>query len=143
VECQVIIKFNDNGINQLLIFTFTPYKKYKLPTLKLTTSYKLLNNMIIYNVTVNIENDVREEWIKWMKEVHIPNVMNTGLFLEYKMARVMIEEESGTTYSIQYTAASMADLDLYLKDHAPKLKQEVAEKYAGKFVAFRTLLEVI
>jgi hypothetical protein len=99
--------------------------------------------MIIYNVTVNIENDVREEWIKWMKEVHIPNVMNTGLFLEYKMARVMVEEESGTTYSIQYTAASMADLDLYLKDHAPRLKQEVAKKYAGKFVAFRTLLEVI
>ncbi|MBA3899231.1 MAG: DUF4286 family protein [Bacteroidetes bacterium] len=99
--------------------------------------------MIIYNVTVNIENDVREEWIKWMKEVHIPNVMKTGLFMEYKMARVMVEEEAGTTYSIQYTSASMADLEIYLEKHAPKLKQEVPEKYAGKFVAFRTLLEVI
>jgi hypothetical protein len=99
--------------------------------------------MIIYNVTVNIEDDVRDEWVKWMKEVHIPDVMNTGLFLEYRMARVMVDEESGTTYSIQYTSASMDDLNEYLEQHAPKLRKDVADRYEGKFVAFRTLLEII
>ncbi|HET6244180.1 MAG: DUF4286 family protein [Bacteroidetes bacterium] len=99
--------------------------------------------MIIYNVTVNIENDVREEWLKWMKEVHIPNVMSTGLFIENRMLKVLVDEESGTTYSIQYTCKRMEDIQIYQRDHAPQLQKEHIEKYKGKFVAFRTLLEVV
>jgi hypothetical protein len=99
--------------------------------------------MIIYNVTVNIENDVREEWLQWMKTVHIPDVMNTGYFLENKICKVLVDEEQGTTYSIQYTCNNMEDLQEYQKLHAPRLQKEVADRYANKFVAFRTLLEVL
>jgi len=99
--------------------------------------------MIIYNVTVNIDNDVREEWLQWMKEEHIPDVMNTGYFTEYRICRVLVEEEQGTTYSIQYTCANMKDLEDYKSKHAPRLQKEVADKYGDKLVAFRTLLEVI
>jgi hypothetical protein len=99
--------------------------------------------MIIYNVTINIDDDVRDEWIKWMKEVHIPEVMGTGHFTEYKMCKVLVNEDSGTTYSIQYTCTSMDELEAYQKNHAPELQQKTKNKYEGKFVAFRTLLEVI
>ena len=69
--------------------------------------------MIIYNVTVNIENDVHLDWINWMKTVHIPQVMATGFFLEHKICKVLStqEDETGYTYAIQYTCASMHDLD--------------------------------
>ncbi len=99
--------------------------------------------MIIYNVTVNIENDVREEWLQWMKTKHIPDVMATGYFLENKICKVLIDEEQGTTYSIQYTCSSMDDLKEYQAKHAPRLQKEVTDKYANKFVAFRTLLEIV
>ncbi|MCE3229382.1 MAG: hypothetical protein K0S32_3933, partial [Bacteroidetes bacterium] len=33
--------------------------------------------MFIYNVTVNISNDIHTDWLKWMKEIHIPDVMKT------------------------------------------------------------------
>lgn len=99
--------------------------------------------MIIYNVTVNIENDLKEEWVKWMKEVHIPDVMNTGLFVENRFSKVLVDEESGTTYSIQYLCHSMADLEVYQKTHATRLQKAHKDKYDGRFVAFRTLLEVI
>ena len=36
--------------------------------------------MILYNVTVKILPEVAEEWEKWMKAEHIPEVMATGLF---------------------------------------------------------------
>ena len=48
--------------------------------------------MIIYNVTVNIEDDVHEDWITWMKTTHIPEVMSTGYFLENKIAKVSNSE---------------------------------------------------
>jgi len=99
--------------------------------------------MIIYNVTVNIENDVRDEWVSWMKQKHIPDVMQTGYFIEYKMCKVLVDEEQGTTYSIQYTCAGMDELKKYQTTEAPRLQKEVADKYGNKFVAFRTLLEVI
>ena len=99
--------------------------------------------MIIYNVTVNIENDVKEEWLKWMKEKHIPDVMATGYFLENKICKVLVDEEQGTTFSIQYTCRNMNDLEEYQKIHAPGLQKEHTDKYANKFVAFRTLLEVL
>ena len=99
--------------------------------------------MIIYNVTVNIDNDVREEWLNWMKNVHIPDVMATGFFLENKICKVLVDEEQGTTYSIQYTAANMSDYEEYQQQHAPRLQKEHTEKYGRKAAAFRTLLEIV
>ena len=99
--------------------------------------------MIIYNVTVNIDDSVREDWIKWMKEIHIPDVMATGYFIENRFCRIMVEEEQGSSYSIQYRCANMADLNEYQRDHAPRLQKEHRERYEGKFVAFRTLLEEV
>jgi hypothetical protein len=99
--------------------------------------------MIIYNVTVNIENDVREEWLNWMKTVHIPEVMATGYFLENRVCKILVDEEQGTTYSIQYTAANMEDLLEYQRLHSPRLQKEHNSRYGTKAVAFRTLLEIV
>lgn len=79
--------------------------------------------MIIYNVTVSIDKSVHDDWLPWMKNVHIPEVMQTGYFLEYKMCRVLIEDDSGITYSIQYTCSSMKDLEEYQKKHSPALQK--------------------
>ena len=99
--------------------------------------------MIIYNVTVNIDDDVHDEWLQWMQEVHIPEVMQTGYFLENKICRLLVEEEQGTSYSIQYTCANMQDYEEYRSKHSPHLQKKHTDKYANKFVAFRTLLEVV
>ena len=99
--------------------------------------------MIVYNVTVKIEKDVHDEWLKWMKEIHIPDVLNTNLFEDNKMMKVLVDEEDGVTYSIQYRTTSWEKLDEYQKKHAPKLQQAHSKKYEGKFVAFRTLLEEV
>lgn len=101
--------------------------------------------MIIYSVTVNIEDDVHDDWINWMKNVHIPDVMNTGHFSHHMMSRVITHnpEETGTTYNIQYHCDSMKTLHAYQTHSAPKLQAEHTKRYDGKFVAFRTLLEKV
>ena len=99
--------------------------------------------MIIYNVTVNIDNSVHDEWLKWMKEKHIPDVLKTGCFTENKMLKLLVEEESGTSYSIQYSCKTIDEFNRYQKEFAPKLQEEHRKRYADKFVAFRTLLEEV
>lgn len=98
--------------------------------------------MYIYNVTVNIEADVHEDWLKWMKEVHIPDVLATGLFLDNRLCQVMVDEEQGITYAIQYRVRDLETLELYREVYAPKLQEEHGAKFQNKFVAFRTILRI-
>ncbi|MBC5993915.1 DUF4286 family protein [Pontibacter cellulosilyticus] len=100
--------------------------------------------MIIYNVTVSIDNTVADEWLQWMLEEHIPEVMGTGYFLGNQICRVMEEEDTGgTTYAVQYTCRSLEDLLEYQRDHSPALQQKANARYAGKYASFRTVLDVV
>lgn len=101
--------------------------------------------MIVYSVTVNIDESIHEDWFSWMKNKHIPDVMATGYFSEYRMLRVISrqDDEQGISYNIQYTCASMADLHQYQVQKAPALQKEHSDLYEGKFAAFRTLLELV
>lgn len=100
--------------------------------------------MILYNVTVNIDEAVHDEWIAWMKTKHIPDVLATGLFIENKIFRVKSgDEDEEHTYSIQYYMNSMEEYEKYQKEFAGKLQSEHSDKYEGKFVAFRTLMESV
>ena len=100
--------------------------------------------MIISNVTINIEESISQEWLCWMQKTHIPEVMNTKMFISAKMTRVVVAEPmGGVTFSIQYLCESKSKLDEYHVKFAPKLQQKHSQKFQGKFVAFPTILEVI
>lgn len=99
--------------------------------------------MYIYNVTVNIQEDVEKKWIHWMRKVHIPAMLNTGKFSKALMTRVDVKEPmGGITYSVQYTAANKKTLEAYYKEDAAELRKQ-SKAFEGKFVAFTTELEVI
>lgn len=99
--------------------------------------------MILYNVTVSIDPNIHEEWLGWMRSTHIPQVMETGCFLESRISRIHGEEEGGMTFSIMYLSPSQELLDEYQEKHAPLLQQDHSARYQGKFAAFRTTLSVI
>lgn len=100
--------------------------------------------MILYNVTVNIDKEVENEWLDYMKKTHIPEVMETGAFVEYRMFRLLTdEEEPGTNYAIMYYAKTMEDVHNYQQEHAERLQKEHTEKYKDRFVAYRSMLESV
>jgi hypothetical protein len=99
--------------------------------------------MIIYNVTINIDDSVHDEWLAWIKE-HIPQVLATGKFEKATLTKVLVEEElGGHTYSVQYRSYSREALDAYYKDDADKLKAEGLRKFSDKMLAFRTELQIV
>ena len=99
---------------------------------------------ILYNITIKVNLDIQLEWLQWMKEVHIPEVMSTGFFVEYKISRILEQDESdGVTYAIQYLCSSLDDYETYRDRFAPALQLKHAERFKDKFVAFRTIMEVV
>jgi phosphoribosylamine-glycine ligase len=100
--------------------------------------------MIFYNVTINIDESVHNQWMKWMQEKHIQDVLATGKFSGARMVKVLVEEDmGGTTYSIQYTTDSKETLQRYYDEDAPRLREEGLKLFGDKMLAFRTELELI
>ncbi len=100
--------------------------------------------MYIYNITTNIEEGIHREWVHWMKETHIPDVLATGKFLSAKMCKVLVEEEmGGMTYSVQFTTVSKETLQKYYDEDASRLREDAHLRFPNQFVSFRTELEVV
>jgi hypothetical protein len=101
--------------------------------------------MIVYNVTINIDAPLADEWVLWMKDIHIPQVMQTGMFSRYEFFRLLTrqEDEEGITYVVQYFTSSMENYERYQSDFAPALQAETRKLYEGKFHAFRSVMEEV
>lgn len=100
--------------------------------------------MIIYNVTINIHESVHDQWMDWMQNKHIADVLATGKFTTARMVKVLVEEEmGGVTYSIQYTTDCKETLEKYYEEDAPRLREEGLRLFGDKMLAFRTELELI
>jgi Domain of unknown function (DUF4286) len=101
--------------------------------------------MIVYNVTINLEPNIHEAWVKWMKEKHLADVMATGMFTSYKFLKLLSkqEDEVGETYAIQYFAETMENYERYVAEFAPTLQKDGRDLFGEQFYAFRTLLEEV
>lgn len=100
--------------------------------------------MILYNVTIGIDKEIEPEWVEWMKSEHIPDIMNTGIFEQYKFYKVLShDDEASASYCVQYFTQTIEKFNLYLKDHAPAFVEKHRAKFKDRHVAFRTLLEEV
>ena len=99
---------------------------------------------IIYNVTVKVEQQIAEQWLQWLLEEHIPDIMQTGCFFDYKVVRLLeVDDKEGPTYAIQYAARSKADYNRYIEIYSSEMRKRSLEKWREQFVAFRSVMEVV
>lgn len=99
--------------------------------------------MLLYNVTLILEESAADEWLQWMQETHIPEVMATGMFVSNRLLKVLDSPNEGVTYCTQYVAESMENYDQYQQVYAPALQEDLNEKFKNRFVAYRTLMEFV
>jgi Domain of unknown function (DUF4286) len=100
--------------------------------------------MFLYNITVGVDADIEQVWVQWMKTTHIPDVLKTNLFVDYKFYKVLHDNSDGSiSYSVQYFATTLENVVQYLEKFAPVLMEEHRQKFKEKHVAFQTLLEEV
>ena len=100
--------------------------------------------MIVYNITVKVDPAIESDWQQWQKKEHIPAVMDTSLFTEYRFYKLLDKhDEEGATYIIQFFADTAAQLDEYLENHAPLLSEQAMQQWGNLFIAFRTTMETV
>ena len=100
--------------------------------------------MLIYNVTIKVSPTIHESWLEWMKKEHIPEIMATGLFHDYRICRLLDQDDSeGPTYAVQYFTDTLENYHTYLQEHAGLLRQKSLDAFGDRFVAFRTVMQVV
>ena len=97
--------------------------------------------MIIYNVTVTLNENIHSRWLEWIRHQHIPQVLSTKLFKKAVLSRIISDKE--LTYAIAYYAENSSKLESYKKNYSNQLRQKSFEKFGDSALSFRTELELI
>jgi len=99
---------------------------------------------VIYNVTIKVMDAIAPDWLRWLREEHIPQVLGTKCFHEARVVRLLeVDDSEGPTYAIQYAAASKGDYNRYIQLHAERLRQASFDRWGDRFIAFRSVMEVV
>jgi hypothetical protein len=80
--------------------------------------------MVSYEVTLQVEPTLAPSVEQFMTQSHIPDIFATGCF-----RRIVFSRASPTRYRTSYQADTQADLDRYLRDHAPRFRADVTAKF--------------
>lgn len=100
--------------------------------------------MIIFNTTYNITHTVEQEWLQWMKTIHVPEIYTTQLISEVKILKLLTEiENQGVTYTCQLSFITMEDFLTYQMQFQDDLQEKHHDLFKGQYVSFRTLLKEV
>ncbi len=100
--------------------------------------------MIIYNVSTQVDITIADNWLQWMRDEHIPDVVGTGCFTHAVILQLLeVDTTEGPTYAVQYHAESKALYNRYIREFAEQQRRKSIEKWGNKVIAFRSVLQVV
>lgn len=100
--------------------------------------------MIIYNVTIKLQHSIHKQWLAWLEEEHIPDIVATGCFTNATILELLeVDTTEGPTYAIQYFAKSKALYNLYIEKFAAGMRQKSFDKWGDQFIAFRSVMQIV
>lgn len=100
--------------------------------------------MFIYSITLHINKEVEQEWLDFMQQKHIDDVLKTGYFIACSMRKIVSDnDKKTTTYTIEYTTKSEADYIAYQYEFASTLQLDLKQRFEGKFTALRNFYEIV
>lgn len=97
--------------------------------------------MIIYEVNLTIEFSIYSEFKLWLL-AHVEQMVQFNGFIEAKILEE-VESKEHKKITVSYLLDSQKSLDVYLKHHAPEMRQDGIDKFGSKFSATRRVFEIV
>jgi hypothetical protein len=79
---------------------------------------------VVYEVTARVDDALAYDYERFMIETHIPDVVRTGCFLHARL-----DQGGEGQYRAAYHAASQVEVDRYLADFAPALREHMTARF--------------
>ena len=98
--------------------------------------------MIIYNSTFFVDQQVEQEWLEWFKEIQIGNYLESLHFDGARFSKILSNEQEGvSSYAMQLFCENQEKLNLFKKDILPYLQSESLRKFGSKVLSFETEMQ--
>jgi Domain of unknown function (DUF4286) len=96
--------------------------------------------MPIYEVSLNINNDIYDEYYLWLKD-HIKEILQFNGFTHAEILheKLLPDENKVKKITVRYFIQTERDLDDYLQHHAPRLRADAINKFGNQFNASRKI----
>jgi hypothetical protein len=94
--------------------------------------------MLIYEITATIFAELIEDYERYMREIHIPDLLDTGYFVKAYFTR-----SGENRYRIYYHAHNQKALDEYLEKEAPHLREDFSKHFPEGITLSRENWEII
>src|SRR5438132_337640 len=92
--------------------------------------------MITYEVTVEVQEALIERYLAYLRSRHIPRILATRCF-----AHAELDRATQTRFRQRYLASTLADLERYLEQHAPALREDFAQHFPSGTTVTREIWE--
>lgn len=99
--------------------------------------------MLIYNTTYQVDGDICDNFLIWLKEFYIPEAEKHGALKAPRLCRVLSHREEGSSYTLQWEVESSSLLHRWHLEQGVPLTEELMKVFGDKVIGFPTLMEVI
>ena len=100
--------------------------------------------MIIYNVTTKVHSSIADDWLQWVKEEHVKDILNTECFNNFTIVKLLeTDETEGPTYAVQFHAESKSLYNRYIEKFAAEMRNKAFAKWGDKFLSFRSVMQIV
>jgi Domain of unknown function (DUF4286) len=100
--------------------------------------------VLIHNRTLNVDINIASEWLQWELEEHIPKIMKTGLFDDFKILELLEQEDpEGKTFIIQFWTGDPKSYDIFMREFEQNFRREEFDKWGNQVIGFRSLLRIV
>lgn len=100
--------------------------------------------MLVYEVDLDVDAAVEAEYLAWLR-VHMREIRALDGFTGARLWRVHDPAPAvgRVALCVRYGLRDVASLETYLRDHAPRLREEGLRRFDGRFVASRRVMQMI
>jgi len=97
--------------------------------------------MIILNTTFIVERSIETEFIAWLKDVYVPTATVTGIFVGWRLARVLSNEDPmAVSIACELTCESLSEAARWHDVSAEPLRTDMKNRWGERALFFTTYL---
>lgn len=102
--------------------------------------------MILYNITLNIDNDITDDCLDYLKGTFIRQATASRVMQSPKIHRVLPNETSDSqsgSYAIQFNVKNIDTLNYWIEHEGQHISKQLISRFGNKIAGFTTVLEEI
>ena len=100
--------------------------------------------MLIYNSTYFVPNNLKAQFLRWMRDYRLPAVAEQGVLTNPRVTKVLgVEQDDQTAYALQLEATGEEQLNQWKANHENAILQHLYASFSKQVMCFSTTMEVL